>query len=221
MPQPNPSDTLCMTWYFDFISPFAYFQHRALLAKLKNQQVTLNYRPVLLAGLLKHWQQLGPAEIPAKRTMTYQYCHWYAQQHDIPFKVPPAHPFNPLSVLRLAIASHCSPDAITAIFDAIWGQGLDLSNPIHWQDLITQNQLTNPQAHLGEQWVKDTLRSNTEHAAEKGVFGVPTLAVHNKLFWGYDMTQMAFDYLNTPDLFNDPEYQRMEQLPIGQARKTA
>ena len=48
-------------WYFDFVSPFAYL----CLHRLKElpQDVKIEYRPVLFAGLLGHWGQKGPAEI--------------------------------------------------------------------------------------------------------------------------------------------------------------
>jgi 2-hydroxychromene-2-carboxylate isomerase len=53
-------------WYFDFISPYSYF---ALLRFEEfNKQLKIRYRPTLLAGLLKHWGQKGPAEIPTKRS---------------------------------------------------------------------------------------------------------------------------------------------------------
>ena len=49
-------------WYFDFISPFSYIAlHR--LRELPGD-IAVNYRPVLFAGLLGHWGQKGPAEIP-------------------------------------------------------------------------------------------------------------------------------------------------------------
>ena len=36
--------------------------------------------PVLFAGLLEHFGQLGPAEIPSKRRFTYRYALWRARQ---------------------------------------------------------------------------------------------------------------------------------------------
>ena len=88
-------------WYFDFISPFAYLQ----LVQLQSSHavVDINFKPILLAGLLKHWGQKGPAEIPSKRIFTYRHILWLARQSNIPLKMPPGHPFNPLKALRLAI----------------------------------------------------------------------------------------------------------------------
>ena len=50
-----------MRWYFDFISPFAYLQSTRLTQLAEYREI--EYRPILFAGLLKHWGQLGPAEM--------------------------------------------------------------------------------------------------------------------------------------------------------------
>ena len=63
--EPLADRQLAADWYFDFVSPYSCLcLHR--LAELAGE-VTIAYRPVLFAGLLKHWGQKGPAEIPAKR----------------------------------------------------------------------------------------------------------------------------------------------------------
>ncbi|MEO1458067.1 MAG: DsbA family protein, partial [Pseudomonadota bacterium] len=81
-------------WYFDFISPYAYLQF-ARLPELPDD-VTVTLRPVLFAGLLEHWGQLGPAEIPMKRVHTGMVTRWRAEARGLPFRPPPRHPFNPL-----------------------------------------------------------------------------------------------------------------------------
>lgn len=55
-------------WYFDFISPFSYLQSE-LLHTLP-ADVDIRFKPTLFAGLLKHWDNKGPAEIAPKRTWT-------------------------------------------------------------------------------------------------------------------------------------------------------
>ena len=59
----------------DFVSPFSYIS----LCRLKELPGEVSYKPVLFAGLLKHWGQKGPAEIPAKRRWTYRWCTWWAR----------------------------------------------------------------------------------------------------------------------------------------------
>jgi 2-hydroxychromene-2-carboxylate isomerase len=39
--------------------------------------------------------------------------------------------------------------------------------------------------------VKDRLRAATEEAADRGVIGVPTVAVGDQLFWGDDQLHLA------------------------------
>ncbi len=69
--------------------------------------------------------------------------------------------------------------------------------------------------------VKDELRRNTDEAIARGVFGVPTLALGNELFWGADATQMAADFAAAGCRFDDPEYARLAKLPVGAARSEA
>jgi 2-hydroxychromene-2-carboxylate isomerase len=206
-------------WYFDFISPFSYFQLQMFDRLPAGLSVTL--KPVLFAGLLGHWGQKGPAEIPGKRLHTYRHCQWYADRHGIPFRMPPAHPFNPLGPLRLAAALDATPEAVGAIFAAIWAEGVDVASEAGWARLAERVGLSAAEAQrrAGEQAVKDRLRDNTGEAADRGVFGVPSFVCDGEVFWGVDSTDMFLDYLADPALFDTGEMARIAGLPIGQARK--
>ena len=94
-----------ITFYLDFVSPYAYLAFEALPAALQGHSVSVTYKPILFAGLLRHYGQLGPAEIPAKREWTYRQVLWLAHQQGIDFQMPATHPFNPLGLLRLALAT--------------------------------------------------------------------------------------------------------------------
>lgn len=209
-----------LEWYFDFISPFAYLQHCQFERLPADVEVV--YKPILFAGLLNHWENVGPAEIPPKRTFTYKHCHWKAKSLNIPFKMPPAHPFNSLLALRLAIATNCQKESIQTIFEAIWKHGLDL-NSIECADHLERIlNIENLAKLVSQQNVKDQLRVNTEHAAERNVFGVPTFAPEgdsHDIFWGYDSFDMLLDYLENPSAFRDDEMIRIESLPEGVQRK--
>ena len=204
-------------WYFDFLSPFSYLQ----LVQFDRlpPDLTITYRPVLFAGLLGHWKHKGPAEIPAKRVHTYRWCHWYAARHGIPFRMPPAHPFNPLRPLRLAVAQGAEPALIRAVFDAIWAEGRDVSRDDEWQGLTERLAIADADEAIAQPEVKEALKKSTEEAARRGVFGVPTFAIGDELFWGLDATDLVLDYLNDPGLLETGEYARIADLPIAQARK--
>ena len=70
-------------WYFDPISPYAYLALAELHTLAPLARIRL--RPVLFAGLLGQWDNVGPAEIPPKRVWTYRFCAWQAAQKGIPF----------------------------------------------------------------------------------------------------------------------------------------
>jgi 2-hydroxychromene-2-carboxylate isomerase len=203
-------------WYFDFISPFAYLQSEQL--GLIRPKARVRYRPVLFAGLLAAAGQKGPAEIPAKPTFTYRHCLWQAKTLGIPLKFPHEHPFNPLPLLRLAIACDCAPEAIHRIFRFVWRDGRLPDLPIEWAELVGDLGIRDADARIASQDVKDELRRNTDEAIGRGVFGVPTLMIGDELFWGADATRMAADYLAAGCRWDDPEYARIAALPVGAAR---
>jgi 2-hydroxychromene-2-carboxylate isomerase len=206
-------------WYFDFVSPFAYLQSEQLGSLAP--RITIRYRPVLFAGLLGAHGQKGPAEIAAKRVFTYRFCLWQAKRLGIALKFPPEHPFNPLPLLRLAIVCDCTPEAVHGIFRFVWRDGRLPDLPIEWAELASELRIPDASTRIASSAVKDELRRNTDEAIARGVFGVPTLALGHELFWGADATQMAADYVASGCRFDDPEYARIAQLPVGAARKEA
>jgi 2-hydroxychromene-2-carboxylate isomerase len=204
-------------WYFDFVSPFSYLQCEQLPAL--ETQLRIHYRPVLFAGLLKAHGHKGPAEIPAKRRFTYRFLVWQARKLGVPFKFPAVHPFNPLPLLRLAIAADCDPDAVRRIFRFVWRDGRLGDLPIEWAELMSELHLPDAQERIDSPEVKAALRRNTDEAIAKGVFGVPTIAIGDELFWGADATAMAADYVAAGCRYADPEMARVAELPIGAERE--
>jgi 2-hydroxychromene-2-carboxylate isomerase len=203
-------------WYFDFVSPFAYI----CLHRLKElpRDVKIEYRPVLFAGLLGHWGQKGPAEIASKRRYTYRWCNWWANRLGIAFRFPAGHPFNPLQHLRLAIACGSTPDAVRKIFDSLWAGGDDAASPLAFAAL--SRSLGVDPAQLGADEIKNALRRNTEQAAARGVFGVPTFEVDGEIFWGADSIEFVSAFLADPSVLRNDEVRRLDGLPVAAARKT-
>lgn len=202
-----------LVWYFDFVSPYSYLQFEAFPELMQDSEL----RPVLFAGLLAHWGTKGPAEIEQKRLQTYRFTYWQAQQHGIELKYPPAHPFNPIHVLRLAIALDCEYEPIKSIFEFIWKEGRSVADA--WPALCARLGVTDADARISEPRVKEALSANGRTALARGVYGVPTFDTGTELFWGLDATDMLLDYLAEPEMFDDPEMQRIAHLPIAAARK--
>jgi 2-hydroxychromene-2-carboxylate isomerase len=197
-------------WYFDFVSPYSYLALHRLPAGV-------SYKPVLFAGLLQHWGHKGPAELSTKRLWTYRWCTWWAGRLGIPFRFPAAHPFNPLQHLRLALACGSAPEAVKRIFSFVWMSGENANDAERFDGLCRE--LGVDASRLASQQVKDALRTNTDEAAARGVFGVPTLAIEGELFWGADAMDFAEAFLADPALFRSAEMRRLDSLPVGAARK--
>ncbi|HEY4365772.1 MAG TPA: 2-hydroxychromene-2-carboxylate isomerase [Steroidobacteraceae bacterium] len=202
-------------WYFDFISPFAYFAWLRLGEF--SDRLEIRHRPILFAGLLNHWGQKGPAEMAPKRAWTYRWCAWWAAEHAIEFRFPARHPFNPLPYLRLAIAAGNTPQAIDTIFKTLWTTGADAADEQVLRGLMESLRVDADALAAAE--VKEALRSATQGALEQGVFGVPTLVIDNELFWGADAMGFAAAYLADPAIIATAEMQRIAALPIGVMRK--
>jgi 2-hydroxychromene-2-carboxylate isomerase len=203
-------------WVFDVISPFAYLA----FPRVTQLPAEPEFVPVLLAGLLEHFGQRGPAEIPSKRRFTYRYVMWRARQLGMPMRFPPAHPFNPLAALRLIIAAGCERAAVGTVLDAVFRDGRDVTDPKVIAELAQTLGVADPQAAVSAPQVKQRLRENTDWARAQGVFGVPTLLAGEELFWGEDAVQMARDYLSAPERFADAGMRAVDSLPVGAARKT-
>jgi len=199
-------------WYFDFVSPYSYI----CLHRLAELSSVVAYRPVLFAGLLNHWGQKGPAEIPAKRRWTYRWCTWWAEHLGIAFRFPAAHPFNPLPHLRLALAAGPTTEVVTRIFDSLWTTGRDASAGF---DDLCRDLRVDP-ARLAFPEIKDALKKATELAASRGVFGVPSFLIEGEVFWGADSIEFVRAFLADPKVLNSAEMRRVDALPVAAARKT-
>jgi 2-hydroxychromene-2-carboxylate isomerase len=202
-------------WYFDFISPFAYLQSRRLddFAQL----ATVRCKPILFAGLLNHWGQKGPAEIADKRLWTFEHVSWLAHKHGVPLRLPPAHPFVPLRLLRLAVLLDAPVDVVQHLFDFVWRDGKSPTDDDAFDQLLDQYNVSADELNSND--VKQALRQNTEEAIQRGVFGVPTCVVGEQKFWGYDATDMVHAALGDDPFYQSPQWLAARAMPDGVHRK--
>jgi len=205
------------TWYFDFISPFAYLQLPYLRGL--RERVNVTPVPIVFGAVLSHHGQLGPAEIAGKREFTYRFVQWQADNAGITLRFPPAHPFNSLAALRLCVAVGGSWTAVEAIFAHVWRDGGDATNADALAAVARELGVDDVNAAIADAGVKQALRDNTEQAIARGVFGVPTLAFGDLLFWGNDASAMVDAWLRDPALFDGARYIALHGLPSGVERR--
>lgn len=221
--QPVAGELRRITCYLDFISPYAYLAFELLPEALEGLSYKVSYRPVLFGAMLKHHGQLGPAEIDAKRDWTYRQVLWLGHSRGVPLQMPASHPFNPLALLRLALA--CSPEFDPAapsryvcetIFRHVWRGGLDATDAARLQALT---EALTPRREVNGEEVRAQLKRNTEEAIAQGAFGVPAFVVDGRLFWGLDSLPMLRAYLLGDAWFDGPDWQAGANVKVGIRRQ--
>jgi hypothetical protein len=189
---------------------------KALPQALEGLSYSVRYQPVFLGGLLKAKQQMGPAEVPMKREWVYRQSQWLAQAHGVRLDLPAVHPFNPLGLLRLAVASdpQGNPNRYVCetLFRHVWEGGQDAADAQRLQALT--NELA-PARDPGSEAVREQLKAHTDDAIAQGVFGVPSYAVDGKVIWGLDALPMLRDAVAGGAWFSGADWDRAAQLPSG------
>jgi 2-hydroxychromene-2-carboxylate isomerase len=204
-------------FWFDPISPFACLAFERLPETLEGCTYAVEYRPVLFAGLLAHWGQKGPAEIEPKRQWTFRHVAWVAQQHGIEMQMPAMHPFNPLPLLRLAVAAGPNRRVVEALMRHVWrGGGADALDTARLEALTRELAPTRDPASAE---VKAELRAATDDAIARGIFGVPTFGLDGRLFWGLDSLPMLRAALQGDAWFDGPAWDEAARTRPGVTRK--
>lgn len=208
-----------ITFWLDFISPYAYLAFEQLPQALQGLSWQVEYKPVLFAAMLGHHGQLGPAEIAPKREWTYRQVLWQAHHHGVELQLPASHPFNPLALLRLSVA--CGQGGLInrqvaeTVFRHVWRGGAEAADP---QRLQALSQSLQPHRDPASEAVKSELKANTEAAIAAGLFGVPSFTVDDKVFWGFDALPMLRAWLEDDPWFASGAWEAPGRLPVGVAR---
>ena len=181
------------TFYYDLGSPYAYLVAERIHHVLPERPV---WQPILLGGIWKvtggrSWattdqRDEGMAEVERR-------ARAYALQ---PIRWPDPWPTNTLHAMRTAIFAQQAGRAVAfslAAFRQAFAGGRDLADIDNVLIAAAACEL-HPNAILKAietRSVKDRLRAATEEAIDRGVTGVPTVAVRDELFSGDDRLEDA------------------------------
>jgi 2-hydroxychromene-2-carboxylate isomerase len=213
------------TFYFDFISPYAYIGWhvaQSLATKHGRQLVPV---PVLFAALLNHHGTKGPAEVPAKRLYVFKDTTRLARAHGLPLLVPPpTHPFSPLLALRIVSMVDdmaVRARAVSALFAATWAGNGGVEDAANVERVLSAAgfDAASLLRAASTDGAKTRLRQQTEAAIGNGVFGVPTLVVDGEIFWGVDSLAHAEQRMLGFDAVNEVDLLRWADLPSSASRR--
>ena len=184
-------------FYFDFISPYSYLAHQKIKS-IKN--VKFNYKPVLVGGLHNLQGITAPAFIKPKLKHMISDCDLIAKKDKSNFIWNSKFPINSLNIMRgyLFINAENRDLYLNVMFDAYWKDNLDISNEKILKNLLEKCKINSIKFFDGikDLKIKDELKSITQEAHDKGIFGAPTFVVNNKIFWGQDRLEFALEEYN-------------------------
>jgi 2-hydroxychromene-2-carboxylate isomerase len=185
-------------FYFDFISPYAYLAYKKIQS-LPND-IKIKYKPVLLGALHNLEGITAPAFIKPKLKHMISDCDLIANKNKSNFIWNSKFPINSLSVMRgyLFINAENRELYLNVMFDAYWKDNLDISNEKILKNLLEKCKINSIKFFDGikDTKIKDELKSITQEAHDKGIFGAPTFVVNNKIFWGQDRLEFALEEYN-------------------------
>jgi len=178
-------------FYFDYISHNAYLVWHVLPALAEKYGYSVRPVPVLFAGFLKAYGQLGPAEIAPKLAWMNRNNLRKAAILGIPLNAPKLHPFNPLFLLRATAQKMSESDRrrVTGrLLRAVWVDAIDPNDTDGIRAYLAADGIDAAALLAGAAGdsAKTQLRTNTDGAIARGGFGVPTMLVDDEVFWGYD-----------------------------------
>lgn len=184
-------------FFFDIVCPYAYTASTLLNELSLKLNVRFIWRPVLLGGLYQATQAPQGAAGSATDPMSHPKRVYSAlelartlKRYRVPYKEGVGPTQRTLNAMRLLTAV---PDQNTRVqlahklFHMYWYEGRDMTLTSSLQEAADSVRMTmDVGSTVGEEGVKETLKNNTDSAAEMGVFGVPTFQLDGKLFFGVD-----------------------------------
>ena len=193
--------TKSFDFYFDFISPYSFLAYKKLKSLNKNNDININYKPILLGGLHKLGDITAPAFNERKMKNMKNDCELVAKKNTIEFKWNNKFPVNSLNLMRgyLVLNKELKKKFFDLCFDAYWKDNIDLSDKKNLENVLDNCSINKDTFFIDiqDQKIKDELKQLTESAFKKDIFGAPTFVINNQIFWGQDRLDYALDEYNS------------------------
>ncbi len=186
-------------FYFDFISPYTYIGHKKI--HNENNEINFIYKPILLGGLHKLWNITPQAFIKPKKEFMIMDCEMISRKYKIDFIFNSNFPLNTIKLMRgcLVLKGEQLKKYINLVFEAYWRHNQDVTNYKVLTKILDQididiNKFLN---QIEDTEIKEKLKTLTNDAFKKDIFGAPTYVVNNKNFWGQDRYEFAIEELKS------------------------
>jgi 2-hydroxychromene-2-carboxylate isomerase len=188
-------------FFYDLGSPYSYLASTQIRGIEERTGARARLLPITLGGLRKSTgHQMPPPQ--QLKYMSEDTARW-AKQYGVPMQIPQNFPVSTILGLRAALAAERigkQAVAMHALFHTYWAEGNDISDSGVVERTLTAAGLDGKALTdaAGQQEIKDALRRNTDLALQRGVFGVPTIFVGERSFWGNDRLHFVERELRQP-----------------------
>lgn len=201
---PEPIETTpsgSITFWFDVHSPWVYLAAHRIGDIARRRAITVRWRPLQLPKLVEAIGGRRPLEENAAFVRWYRQdlADWAALQ-GLPLRYHPDYPLRNARALRVCLYADQQGKAESftkRLLSAYWSEAQDITDPAILGELAADVGLDNQAAQdaTSDAGLKSQLETNTREAIERGVFGVPTVDVGDKLFFGNDRLELMERYL--------------------------
>jgi len=178
-------------FYFDYGSPTSYLAYTQMPGLAARTGAKVNYLPILLGGVFQATGNRSPVEIAAKGKWMQQDLQYFADRYKVPYRWNPHFPINTLPLMRgatYALREGFLVPYSDAVYNALWADGLNMGDLAVVGKALEEAGLEAQKiaAATQDQAVKDALKSATEQAVQRGLFGAPTFFVGERMHFGQD-----------------------------------
>ena len=187
-----------LEFWFEFGSTYSYPAAMRIEALAASAGIEIDWRAFLLGPIFQEqgWDDSPFNLYPAKGRYMWRDLERICAAEQLPLRRPSRFPRNGLLAARVAChfrGAPWIPEFIRQIYTANFARDLEISDPTCVADCLTAAGCEAGPALSAAQSpeAKAKLRSQTNEAAARGLFGAPTCCAGNELFWGNDRLEAA------------------------------
>jgi len=197
-----------LEFFFDCSSPWTYLAFHEIEGVASEAGADLIWRPILVGGVFNavntavYESRANP--VPARAAYHAKDLGDWATKYALRIGWPTVFPVNSVKAMRgclVAEANGCLPAFARAVFEAYWGELLDISQDDVLAQVVERVGLEREAffAAIGDPSCKARLRANTDELIERGGFGSPTMFVNrDDMYFGNDRLVLVRDALARP-----------------------
>lgn len=187
-------------FWFDFVSPMSHIAYYRLPDLRDRTGAEIEFRPMLLGGVMKETGNAPPAMVPAKGAYYRVDIPRCAARYGIPFAPNPHFPVNTIAAMRgcfVALSEGFFDVYADALFRAVWVEAKNVGDPKVFAEVVTAAGLDADAIakKVRAPDAKDKLIAATGEAVSRGIFGAPSFFVGDELFFGQDRMDYVADAL--------------------------